>query len=79
MSCNAGHPVMENIVYQLFLVLRHPNELNFTELMAVTFNTVRPVARISQQGTKNHNGEHIFKYNIDCMQQQPRKMSLATC
>jgi len=33
---------MEKIVYQLFLVLCRPNELNFTQLIAVTFTTVTP-------------------------------------
>ena len=71
---------MENTVHQLFLVLCRPNKLNFTEMIAVTFTTVRPVARISQQGAKNHKGGGtFFKYGIDCMHQQPRKKSLATC
>jgi len=38
---------MENIVYRLFLVLCRSNELHFTQLIAVTFTTVRLVARIS--------------------------------
>ena len=40
----------------------------------------RAVARMSQQGgPKITRGGHIFKYNIRCMQQPPRKKSLATC
>jgi len=54
-------PVMENIVFQLFLFLCRPNELNFTQLIAAPFATVRPVGRISQQGGgKYHKGGHIF-------------------
>jgi len=64
---------MENIVYQLFLVLCRPNELNFTQLIAVTFTTLSPVSRILQQGGQNHKGGKFFKYNIECMQQPPRK------
>ena len=70
---------MENIAYQLFLVLCRPNELKFTQLIAVTFTTVRPVARISQQGGQKSQGGHICKYNIECMQQPPRKKSHVTC
>jgi len=51
---------MENIVYQLFLVLCRPNELNFTQVIAVTVTTVIPVARIWQQGAKNHKGAHFL-------------------
>ena len=54
---------MENTVYQLFLVLCRPNQLNFTQLIAVTFTTVRQVARISQQG-ENHKGEEHFNYQL---------------
>jgi len=71
--CNAGHPVMENIVYQLFLVVCRPNQLNFTQLIAVTFATVSPVARISQQGAKNHKWRHILKIQYWWMQEPPRK------
>jgi len=60
LCCNAGHPVMENIVYQLFLVLCRHNEPNFTQLIAVTFTTVRPVARISQQGDQKSQGGACF-------------------
>jgi len=56
-------------MYQLFFVLCRPNELHFTQLTPVTLTTVRPVARITQQGG------HI----IECMQELPRKKSLATC
>jgi len=63
LCCNAGHPVIDNIVtvYQLFLVLYRPNELTFTQLIAVTFTTptVRPVVRISQQGCQKSQGGHI--------------------
>jgi len=61
---------MENNVYQLFFVLCRPNELTFTQLIAVTFTTVRPVTSILQQG-----GTKItfFRYNIECMQQPPGK------
>jgi len=59
-ACNAGHPVIENIVYQLLFVLCRPNEINFTQLIAVTFATVRPVARISQRGAKNYKREAHF-------------------
>jgi len=52
---------MENIVYQLFLVLCHPNQLNFTQLIAVTFTTVRTVARISQQGGRKHKWGIFYK------------------
>jgi len=55
---------MENIVYQLFLVLCRPNELNFTQLIAATFTTVSPVARISQQGGKELQGAAHFKNTI---------------
>jgi len=54
---------MENTVYQVFLVLCRPNQLNFTQLIAVTFTTVRQVARISQQG-ENHKGEEHFNYQL---------------
>ena len=67
---------MESIVYQLFLVLCRPNELNFTQLIAVTFTTVRPAARISQQGGQKSQGATFFKYNIECMQQPHEKSSL---
>ena len=30
-------------------------------------------------GTKITRGGHIFKYNVECMQQPPRKNSLAIC
>jgi len=51
---------MENIVHQLFSVLCCPNELNFTQLIVVTFTTVRPVARISQQRRPKITRGHIF-------------------
>jgi len=73
---------MENVVYQLFLVLCRPKELNFTQLIAVTFTTVRPVTRILQQGGGNHKGGTFlnttwnvcFKYNIEC-KQTPQKVA----
>jgi len=34
---------------------------------------------IPARGTKNHKGGNIFKYNVECMQQPPRKKSLAIC
>jgi len=48
--------------YQLFSVLCRPNELNFTQLIAVAFTTVRPITRNSQRGRggKNHTAEHNF-------------------
>jgi len=52
---------MENIVYILFLVLRRPNELNFTQLIAVTFATVRPVARIFSVGETKISWMNIFQ------------------
>ena len=53
---------MENMVCHLFLVLCRPSEQNFTQLIAVPFTTVRPVARISQQeeGVQKSQGGHIF-------------------
>jgi len=39
----------------------------------------RAVARMSQHGDQKSQGGHIFKYNIGCMQQLPRKKSLAIC
>jgi len=56
--------------------LTRPNELNFTQLIAVTFATVRPVARISQLGSQKSQGGTFLKYNIECMQQPLRKKSL---
>ena len=76
LCCNVGNPVLESVVYQLFLVLCRTNELNFTQLIAVTFTTVRPVARISQQGSQKWQGGTFCKYNIGCMQQPLRKKSL---
>jgi len=71
---------MENIVYQLFLVLCRPNELNFTQLIVVTFTTVRPVARISQLGgCKNHEvGAHFLNTILNVRSNRHEK-SLATC
>jgi len=41
---------------------------------------VRAVARMAQQGGKSHNGGgHIFKYNVGCVQQLPRRKSFAIC
>ena len=45
----------------IFLVLCRTNELNFTQLIAVTFTTFRPVARISQQGSQKSQGGSMFK------------------
>jgi len=67
---------MENIVYQLLFILCLPDELNFTQLIVVTFTTVWPVARSSQQGgCKNHKGGTFLKYDIECMQQPQRKVA----
>jgi len=73
LCCNAGHPVMENIVYQLFLVLCRPtNRSNFyySQARRQDFAAGRP--RFTR-------GDTFLKYNIECMQQPPRKNSLATC
>jgi len=77
--CNAGHPVMENIVYQLFFVLCRPNELNFTQLIAVTFFTVRPVDRISRQRRKKSQGGNIFKIQYWMYAATATKKVAATC
>ena len=62
------------------LMSSSPNELNFTQLISVTFTTVRHVARMLQQGgAKITMGDIFFEYNIECMQQPPRKKSLVTC
>jgi len=50
---------MESIVYHLFLVLCRPNELNFTQLIPVTFTTVRP-----SQGFRSRGGPKITRGNI---------------
>ena len=72
-------PSNANIAHQLLLVFCRPNQLHFTQLIAVTFTTVWPVDRTSQQGVKNHKGGTFFKYNIECMQQPLRKKSLTAC
>jgi len=38
----------------------------------------KPCVGCHSRGGKNHKGD-IFKYNVGCMQQPPRKKSLATC
>jgi len=38
--------------------------------------TPRAVAKMSQQGSKITRGGHIFKYNVGCMRQPPRKSRL---
>jgi len=65
LCCNAGHAVMESIVYQLVLVLCRPNEQNVTQLIVVTFATVRTAASISHQGAKYHKEAHIFNITLN--------------
>ena len=67
---------MENIVYQFFIILCHPNEQNFTQLIAVTFTTLRPFARISQQGVKNHKGTHLLNAILNVCSNQHEKSRL---
>jgi len=68
---------MENIVYQLFLVLCRPNELNFTQLIVVTFTAVRPVARISQQrGQKITRGQHFLNTILNVCSNRHEKSRL---
>ena len=77
LCCNAGHPATENIVYQLFLVLCRLKELNFTQLIAITFTTVRTVARISQQGgAKNHKVGTFLNTILDVCSNRQEKSRL---
>jgi len=67
---------MENIVYQLFLVLCRPNGLNFTQLIVTMLRHSGSSPGFRRRGGgKNHKGGTFFKYNIERTQQPPRKVA----
>jgi len=76
LCCNAGHAVMKSIVYQLFLVLCRPNELNFTQLIAVTFTTVRPQPRFRSREAKSHKGAHFLNTILNVCSNPHKKSRL---